>query len=163
MRHTIHTFNLFSYTSSHTRTIDPVEVQNIISSLRPFKAPGPDATQNILLKNLSRTAVQFLTSIFIKCLEFSIWPTSFKIAKIVPILKAGKSRTEAQNYRPISLLNAIGKIFERIMYHRLTNIIDDKNLLPAFQFGFRKGHSTTHQAMRIKQHIETNACVNPPA
>lgn len=156
VKQTIQSFNSFSFISCQSPTINTNEVQQIIKSLRPFKAPGPDNIQNILLKNLPTSAVNYLTAIFNKCIEISYWPASFKIAKVVPILKSGKSPADPQNYRPISLLNAIGKILERIIYHRLIEIIEERNLLPEFQFGFRKGHSTTHQAMRIKQHIIKN-------
>lgn len=156
VKHTIRSFNVFNYTTCDTPTINVNEVQNIIKSLRPFKSPGPDAIQNILIKNLPLVAINYLTAVFNKCLVLNYWPSSFKMAKIIPILKAGKSPVDAQNYRPISLLNAIGKIFERIIYHRLIEFIEDKNLLPPFQFGFRKGHSTVHQAIRIKQHITRN-------
>lgn len=156
VRQTIQSFNSFSFISCETPAINPNEVQQIIKTLRPFKAPGPDGIQNILLKNLPRSAVNLLTAIFNKCIEIGYWPSKYKIAKVVPILKSGKSPSDPQNYRPISLLNAIGKIFERIVYSRLVEFIDKKNLLPAFQFGFRKGHSTIHQAMRIKQHIIRN-------
>lgn len=49
-----------------------------------------------------------------------------------------------------------GKILERIVYARLKNVIEEKNLLPSVQFGFRKGHSTIHQAIRIKKFITRN-------
>lgn len=156
VRHTIQAFNMFSYAPCQTPTISCNEVHHIIKSLRPFKAPGPDNIQNILLKNLPHSAIVFLTSVFNKCIELNFWPNSFKSAKVIPILKSGKSPTDAHNYRPISLLNALGKIYERIIYHKLTEFIEENGLLPKFQFGFRKGHSTIHQAMRIKQHIIKN-------
>lgn len=156
VKHTVRSFNMFNYATCDTPIINANEVQNIIKSLRPFKSPGPDTIQNVLIKNLPVAAIDYLTAVFNKCLMLNYWPASFKLAKIIPILKSGKSPTDAQSYRPISLLNAFGKIFERIIYHRLIEFIEEKNLLPPFQFGFRKGHSTTHQAMRIKQHILRN-------
>lgn len=52
--------------------------------------------------------------------------------------------------------NAFGKVLERIVYNFLIAFIEEKNLLPPTQFGFRKGHSTIHQAMRIKQFVTRN-------
>ena len=70
-----------------------------------------------------------------------VYPDKLKIAKVVPIHKKG-DHTSLNNYRPISILNTINKIFEKILHVRLTKYIDDFNLLYKFQFGFRKNHST---------------------
>lgn len=156
VRNSIRNFESMYYFDSQCPSIAADEISNIIKCMRPFKAPGPDSIQNILLKNLPSNAIVWLTNSINACLKFNYWPTSFKTAKIVPILKAGKPATDAHSYRPISLLNAIGKILEKVIYNRLIAHIDDNQLLPDFQFGFRKGHSTTHQAMRIKKFIERN-------
>lgn len=156
VRETINAFNAFSNSSCATPNISTREISDIIRSLRPFKAPGPDGIQNILLKNLPKAAIAWLTGVFNKCMELSYWPSNFKVAKVIPILKSGKPPADARSYRPISLLNSIGKILEKIVYTRLTHVIEEKNLLPPVQFGFRKGHSTIHQAMRIKQFIIKN-------
>lgn len=126
VRHTVQSFNMFRYLNVDTPTVNSSEVHNIIKSLRSFKSPGADTIQNILLKNLPASAIEFLTTIFNKCMKLSYWPTSFKIAKIIPILKAGKSPTDTLNYRPISLLNAMGKLFERIIYQQLIEFIDKR-------------------------------------
>lgn len=97
-----------------------------------------------------------MTNTFNKCFSLSYWPKNFKIAKVIPILKAGKPPTDATSYRPISLLNATGKLLEKLVQTRLIKYIEEKNLLPDFQFGFRKGHSTVHQAAKIKQFIQQN-------
>lgn len=153
---TIHAFNVFNARSQPTTNVAVDEIQSIIKSLKPFKSPGPDSIQNVLLKNLPQSAIVWLTTTINKCIELSFWPSSFKIAKVIPILKGGKPQSNPRSYRPISLLNAIGKILEKIIYQRLINIIEDKQLLPNYQFGFRRGHSTTHQAARIKKHIRQN-------
>lgn len=121
---------MFSCLHSPPPQIEFAELQHIICSLKPFKAPGLDDIQNVLLKNLPSTAIDWLTQTFNKCFSLSYWPKS--------------------------LQNAIGKLLEKLVYIRLINIIEEKNLLPRFQFGFRKGHSTIHQAARIKQFIQQN-------
>lgn len=90
------------------------------------------------------------------CIKLSYWPITFRIAKVIPILKSGKPPSDPHSYRPISLLNTLGKILEKVVQRRLIDFIEEKNLLPECQFGFRKGHSTTHQAMRIKRFITSN-------
>lgn len=71
-------------------------------------------------------------------------------------MKSGKPPSDANSYRPISLLNAIGKILEKVIYNRLLECVEINCLLPNFQFSFRRGHSTVHQAMRIKKYIIKN-------
>lgn len=72
---------------------------------------------------------------------------------MIHILKSGKSTNDPHSYRPIRLLSATGELLEKIVYKQLLEFVWEKNLLPDYQFGFRRGHSTTHQATRIKQHI----------
>lgn len=156
VRNTVSLFKSMYFIECQTPVITSNEISNIIKCMKPFKSPGADSIQNILLKNLPPSAICWLTHTINACLKYSYWPTSFKTAKIIPILKQGKPPSEAQSYRPISLLNAMGKILEKIIYHRLVEYIEENQLLPEFQFGFRKGHSTTHQALRIKKFIECN-------
>ena len=60
---------------------------------------------------------------------------------------------DPSNYRPISLLSNIEKIFEKVMYSRLMGFLDDQNLIYVRQFGFRKHHSTTHALINIIERI----------
>lgn len=156
VRNAVHAFNSFAFLQYETPTITTTEVNLIIKSLKPFKSAGPDTIQNILLKNLSQTTVLWLSNVLNRCIQIGHWPKSFKTAKIIPIFKAGKSPTDPRNYRPISLLNALGKLLEKIVYQKLVDFVEEKQLLPQCQFGFRRGHSTIHQAMRIKQFICNN-------
>lgn len=150
---TINAFHIFPRTSGTIPRIEYDDVSRVLAALKPFKSPGPDTIQNVLLKQLPRSSVNWLCDTLNLCIKLGHWPSSFKIAKVIPILKSGKPASDPSSYRPISLLNAAGKILERIVERRLTAFAEEKNLLPDFQFGFRRGHSTTHQAARIKQFI----------
>lgn len=97
-------------TDEEINKFGPGELTGIIKNLRPFKAPGNDEIHNILLKNLPQGAINYLCKIFNRCLQLNYWPKSFKTAKVIPIPKAGKSTDSSSSYRPISLLNSIGKI-----------------------------------------------------
>lgn len=154
VKSTVSAFNVFSRLNCQLPQIEFAEVQQIIRALKPFKAPGIDAIQTILLKNLPISAIAWLADLFNKCFSLTYWPQNFKTAKVIPILKAGKPATDPSSYQPISLLNATGKLLEKLVHFRLIKFIEEKNLLPNFQFGFRKGHSTVYQAAKIKQFIE---------
>ena len=80
-------------------------------------------------------------------------PTSWKVAKVIPVQKPKKPPSDPMSYRPISLLSFLSKLLERIIASRLTSFITQNHLLPDFQFGFRKKHSTVSQLARVTDHI----------
>ena len=73
--------------------------------------------------------------------ETGIFPNSLKIAKVIPVHKA-KQKDIAGNYRPISLLSLISKVFEKLLYIRLERFFFTTNVITKQQFGFRCGYST---------------------
>jgi hypothetical protein len=70
------------------------------------------------------------------------------------LLKPGKPATEVTSYRPISLLPVLSKLFEKLLLKRLKPIIEEKQIIPNHQFGFRDKHSTIDQVHRITSIIE---------
>lgn len=139
--------------TTHTTNI---EIKNILRSIKYSKAPGLDNVSNILLKNLPSSALQFIEKIFNYSIQLCYFPLAFKIAKVVPIHKQGKNKQIPSSYRPISLLSNIGKIFERIIHTRLNSFVEEHQVLPIEQFGFRQHHSTTHQVCRVSNMIKRN-------
>lgn len=129
----------------------PSEIKKCLSKLKRRKAPGPDEIHNILLKNLSQKAIVFLTKLFNACFRHAYFPQQWKIAKIIALLKSGKADTDATNYRPISLLSCLSKLFETLIYVRLIKVT--QNLLKNEQFGFRRHHSTSQQLARVAEHV----------
>ena len=72
-----------------------------------------------------------------------VFPNKLKIAKVIPLYKSG-NRNCTSNYRPISILPTISKIFEKLLHKRIYNFLEHSNLIYDYQFGFRQGHSTIH-------------------
>jgi Reverse transcriptase (RNA-dependent DNA polymerase)/Endonuclease-reverse transcriptase len=132
----------------------PREVKKIIKKLKNGKAPGFDGVPNILLKNLPRRAVVYLTYVFNSCIKLCYFPKVWKHASVIPIPKPGKDHSNPSNYRPISLLSSISKVFEKIILKRLQDFISANNILPDHQFGFRMAHSTSHQLRRVVRHVK---------
>lgn len=142
--------------SPFTGQISDDDVEIAVKLGKNMKAPGNDGIFNLVLKKLSRKSYRFLAAIFTKCFQLEYFPTRWKIGKVIPILKPGKDPTLPTSYRPITLLSAISKIFERIILQRLMQHIEQQQILIPEQFGFRKGHSTVHQLIRVENIINRN-------
>ena len=71
-----------------------------------------------------------------------VFPDNLKIAKVVPVFKSGDSEIPT-NYRPISVLTYLSKIFEKVLYGRINDYFTKNNLLSQQQYGFRNNHSTS--------------------
>jgi len=63
-------------------------------------------------------------------------PSLLKVAKVIPVYKKG-SPFEVENYRPISLLSNLDKIFQKLMHKRVISFLESHKILYSFQFGFR--------------------------
>jgi len=79
----------------------------------------------------------YLAGLFSYAIEFAIYPDYFKLAKVKPIYKAGPE-SNLSNYRPISLLPIISKIFKNVISTRLIQFFEKHNIIYTRQFGFRK-------------------------
>jgi hypothetical protein len=136
----------------------PDEVEAHIRQLKSKKAPGPDELKAPIFKNLPRIAIVALTVIFNNCMRAHHFPPAWKHATTVMIPKPGKDPTNPLSYRPISLLNIAGKVFEKILSTRLKNFLEINNLLPPEQFGFRSERSTINPILEF--HTDTTRHAN---
>ena len=130
------------------------EVTQIVSQLKNTKAPGFDEIQSTLIKHLPPIGFIIMTLIFNSCLTLSYFPKIWKLAKVISIRKPGKPPSAPTSYRPISLLSILSKILERIILVRLKNHLQDNNIIPEVQHGFRENRSTVTQLNRLTNHIK---------
>ena len=122
--------------------VDRQDVLKIIKSLKNKKSSGYDGISNKILETIGDIISDPIAKLFNKSLETGKFPDILKVAKVIPIHKKG-SKLEISNYRPISLLPTISKIWEKLLNNQITENIDDNEILPDCQFGFRKGLKTT--------------------
>ena len=93
-----------------------------------------------------------LTHVINKSLKEVVFPSELKLAKVVPIFKAGTTN-KITNYRPISVLSFFSKVFEKIIYHKLIDFLDHNDILYCYQFGFRQRHSTQQAIITLVNKI----------
>ena len=128
-----HKINSFlNYPISH------YELTHSINKLKN-KAAGYDCLPNEILK--CKNVFQFLYTFFYYCFENCVVPEEWGKAIISPILKAGKKSYEPLNFRGISILSCVGKLYSSIMESRITNYCETFNLVADQQNGFRAGRS----------------------
>ena len=126
----------------YTKPIAPSEVFNTIRNFKN-KAPGEDQiTKNHLMKLPKLTYVN-IAHILTAALSCGYFPNNMKLAILIFIAKTGKSSLDPNNYRPISLLSVIGKIYGKIITKRLTSYLETtKKYEHPHQYGFRNNRST---------------------
>lgn len=127
------------------------EIREIITKLKNPKAPGFDRINNMLIKKLPARGIEYLRTIVNACLSLHYFPETWKHAKVISLLKPGKPANAPSSYRPISLLSSLSKILERVILNRINAHIQDNNILPDEQCGFRAKRSTAHQLIRVLQ------------
>jgi exonuclease III len=126
------------------------EVGRAIQEASPFKAPGPDGILNKALQLAATWIKPHLTAIYNQCLNLGYCPQHFRESTTVVLKKQGKDNyTIPASYRPIGLLNTIGKIMDAIMADRLSYVAETHYLLPSTHMGGRKLRSTEHAIHHI--------------
>ena len=130
------------------------EIIDIISILDSNKATGPDKISNKMIISIKKRNSQIPMFTFKKSLRLKKYPRSWKIAHVIPLFKNG-DKSLPSNYRSVSLLSCVSKIFEKIVFKNIFNHLHKNKLLYKFQSGFIPGLSTTHQLLEIYHTILT--------
>ena len=105
-------------------------------------SPGWDDISPRIIKQTYKCFLEPLVHISNISILHGVFPNELKIANVIPLYKGGESKLLV-NYRPVSVLPVFSKLLERLMYERITEFIDENEVLYNLQFGFRKNHSTT--------------------
>ncbi|CAF0992964.1 unnamed protein product [Adineta steineri] len=130
--------------------ISSKEIKQILKQL-PNSSPGPDKIHNRCLKNYTTSLVQHLEKIFNSIIDIGHIPVAWKQANIILLLKPKKDKKQPSSYRPISLLSCLGKILEKIIKQRMMKELNERNILPIHQAGFRPNRSTLYNITRLER------------
>ena len=117
------------------------KVLEVLQFIDISKAAGIDKISGRFLKDGANILAKPIAKICNISISSGLFPSDCKIAKLKPLYKKG-SKTNPENFRPISLLPLISKVIERIVYDQVDNFLLQNNILYNYQSGFRKNHST---------------------
>lgn len=137
--------------------IRPVSTEELIAAAKKMKtnkAPGPDGIPNVALKAAIGAYPEMIRATMQKCLVESRFPEIWKRQKLVLLPKPGKPPGDPSSYRPICLLDTLGKLLESIILNRLREYAEGDNGLSENQFGFRRGRSTVDAIKKVVEEAE---------
>jgi len=128
---------------------------------RKATAPGLDNITGRILSAVHLLRPSMLIGLYNQCVRDGVVPVRWKRARVVLLRKAGKPEGEPSSYRPICLLNVIGKVFETVLVARLEEHITSRGGLSPNQHGFRKAISTDDAVLKLQHNIL--AAINFPS
>ena len=150
----------------------PNEAFSIIASLSNSQSCGYDGIPSYYLKIAADAISNPLCYLLKHSFCFGIFPSSLKIAKVIPILKSGLkiakvipifksgAKDHVSNYRPISILPCFSKVLEKLIFKRTENFLSKNSILLPTQYGFRAGRSTFHTLLDVITNTYDNISEN---
>ena len=137
----------------------PEEVIKITNELANKTSAGYDNISVSIIKKVIPYLAGPLSELINKSFETGIVPERLKIARVCPVFKSGDS-SDFTNYRPISVLPSLSKIFEKIVHNRLMTYLDKHSILITNQFGFRRNSDSSLAVVdmvdRITEQLDAN-------
>ena len=129
------------------------EVRKIINGLRNDCSSGFDRIPVKFIKSASDHIISPLVHIINSSIDHEQFPDKWKIGRICPVPKIDNP-SKPKDYRPISILPVLSKVYEKVILGQLINHINAQNIYNNIQSGFRKGHSTTTLLLKFRDDIQ---------
>lgn len=117
------------------------EIMEISKKMKPKDSKDIYGMSSNLLKNIMPSIAEPLGLVFTRCLNEGHFPEQLKMSKVVPLFKGGK-KSKPENYRPISILPALSKVFETLIKNRITEFLEKYDIICKNQHGYQKNKST---------------------
>ena len=142
-------------TPKHSMFMTPTdenEVFKIIMLLKNKTSTGYDHINNKHLKQLYQPLTYPISFLINRCFTEGEFPEDLKLGKVIPLHKGGDNR-QITNFRPITLLPSLSKIWEKIIANRILNYMTYHNFINTHQYGFQPRRSTTDAITQLISHI----------
>ncbi|KAK6196333.1 hypothetical protein SNE40_001576 [Patella caerulea] len=136
------------------KPISRSEIYKSIKNLKNNKSPGEDLIINEYISSTRDHMIEIYEYLFNLIFDTGMLPDVWLRGNIVPIFKNKGSKSDPENYRPITLLSTIGKLFTSILNSRLYQYLDELSILNENQAGFRAGYSTSDHIFSLYSLIE---------
>ncbi|KAL5255482.1 hypothetical protein ACHWQZ_G010902 [Mnemiopsis leidyi] len=145
----------------HSIFLNPTSSTEVYDTIRKLKNKSTldCKIEPLKIANASRKFTETFAKVINASFSSGVFPTALKIAKVIPIHKGG-SKTEVSNYRPISLLGSMSKVYEKLMHSRVLDFLDKNNSLFENQYGlfenqygFRPGRSCEHALLNAQNSL----------
>ncbi|GBN35900.1 Retrovirus-related Pol polyprotein from type-1 retrotransposable element R1 [Araneus ventricosus] len=130
------------------------EVDTAIKNIRSKKAPGPDGFYGDVIKEAYACNRLFIVDLFNSCLRTGYFPKRWKRAQVVMFVKPNKEDSDPSAYRPICLLDALGKALDKLITQRVLFHLHSTSFLHSNQFGFLPGKSAPDAILELKKWIQ---------
>ena len=134
--------------------ISPDEIMSAVKMLKNNKSPGIDEVLNEHIRCTVQMLLPTYTKLFNIIFDTGVVPENWAVGNILPIYKNKGSADLPENYRPITLLSCLGKLFTSIINNRLKAYAEKYDILCHNQAGFRKGHSTVDNLFILQSLLE---------
>ena len=152
--------NVANWAKTHQEKVEELdeeirleEVQYVVKKMKSGKAPGEDGITAELLKGVNMECVRALWQMCKECFETEDVPEEWARGLVVPIPKAGDSR-RIENYRGISLMSLVGKVFVAVLNARMKAWMEKKKVVVEEQAGFREGHAAVEQVYVLAEVVQ---------
>ena len=153
--------NIFEYmppANTSCMFLDPVNEQEVLTIISQCKNKNSEDCNSLsmnIVKNIAKAVIEPLSHICNLSFSTGTVPKKMKIAKIIPLFKAG-NKSLFTNYRPVALLPQFSKILEKLFCKRLNKFIDKHNLISENQYGFRPARSTSSALLELAEEISSS-------
>lgn len=140
---------------SHQFQFTPINAYTIVKTFRSLNIKSTEDLWGMsvtVVNHIIQTIAPHLAVIFNKCINDGLFPDLMKHSKVIPLFKSGQ-KTDPTNYRPISILPALSKVFEKLMLNQLESYFVRNNLFHDAQYGFTKGRSTSDAGTALLGHV----------
>ena len=150
-------------TTSTTTTLPPfqldkfteAEVSKLLQNLNPHKASDTFKIKPAIVRDLNNVLTPILTELYNRAIEENNYPDALKLTKVVELYKS-KDRTLPANYRPISLLPILAKVFDTGINNKLMAHLLQHNILSPTQYAFRPNSGCTMALQAVVNNIYSN-------